>query len=150
MRNINKIAIACAYIAGLHSIPAYADVAGSDFDYLDCSVSLSNIKFNINDTTEMNFLIDKKLNKLKQYSEIENIYLEQCATFCDVGKDEITVAMLRKMNGSDVQIAYIINRWSGALVGKATAKLNQNDELQFDITGDCKSGSSKVKSKPKF
>ena len=134
------------------SSAANSDDSKDNYSYLDCSLVLNEL---INKELDVKYQSSYRVDYIKKevfiYEDRKNSYLNLCASSeCTLTEGLISWGKKEKDNSLEVSEYTGINRWTGKYTGWSTYRFD--GKLSYDIrsAGECKSGVSKIRTKPKF
>ena len=123
------------------------DLKGN-YSYLNCSItgrsSVDNYKGSFEDN--QSFRLDEKNKELSYYNEMSNKYTNLCDSDCRITDNYI---IFKDKTYSYISKSYTINRWNGDIKGYSTMLIGKY-RSDGTMTGDCQSGVSRLKTKPRF
>ena len=139
------------YILLCISTSVQSDDSKDNYSYIDCSIKSTEL----NDKSYENniyssYRLDTKNSKITIYYENINEYTDICSSKCIVTDDSFTLKNNFKYKDVDIAFDYAVNRWTGKFEGSSTSFQRGKILYKFYYNGECKSGISKLKIKPKF
>ncbi len=131
---------------------AHSDNSKDTYSYLDCSLVLNEMVNKEKGVEyQSSYRIDYTKNEIFIYEDRKNSYFNLCVSSeCTLTDGLISWRKKEKDNSLEVAEYTGINRWTGKYTGWSTYRFD--GKLSYDIrsSGECKSGVSKLRTKPKF
>lgn len=133
------------------STSAQSDDSEEGITYIDCSITANEVSdpnYVVKDSNS--YRLDVKNKEFTYYNENQNEYIDLCDLSCVITDDSIVWKRYSNMYDMETTFNYSINRWTGQFDGSSTQF--QNGKLKYELkhSGECQSGVSRLKIKPKF
>jgi hypothetical protein len=124
------------------------------FDFIDCSFTAKKIGDDVWESKiQKSYRISNDNENFDTYDTELNEYVNVCSQGCTINKDKIQWYSQNDKNSYKLDIVslFSINRWNGEFQGETTTfKLDNYASNKYKYSGECQSGISKLKTKPKF
>jgi len=133
------------------STSAQSDDSEEGIIYIDCSITANEVSdpnYVVKDSNS--YRLDVKNKEFTYYNKNKNQYIDLCDLSCVITDESIVWKRYSNMYDMEITFNYSINRWTGQFDGSSTQF--QSGKLKYELkhSGECQSGVSRLKIKPKF